>query len=670
MALKSIRKLLLFLLIGMIGVPSLWGAPAADTTQAPYFELTNTESDSRGSDTFPLKATFAEIEINGVVAEVTVRQTYANQGQVPINARYVFPAGTRAAVHGLTMTIGEAVVKAAIKEKNEARQTYEQAKAGGQSASLLTQQRPNVFQMEVANILPGDEVIVELVYSERLTITAGIYEFVFPTVVGPRYSRETPPAEELAAEENWIPSPYHANSAPRQSTFDLKARIAGGLPLSGLTSPSHNIEAQWDDPNTARIHLANKEGQPQGDRDLILRYGLAGEAVAGGLLFHEGTEESVFMLMVQPPQRVAPASIPAREFIFVVDVSGSMHGFPLDVAKILMERLLGKLSPGDQFNVVLFAGGSQVLAHKSLPADAAHRQLARNFIDGQTGGGGTELLAALKKALALPRTTDISRSVVLISDGYISAERELFDYIRSHLDQTNIFSFGIGSSVNRYLIEGVARAGQGEPFVAINRHQAQQQAGRFIEYVRQPVLSGIEVQFEGFDAYDTTPAKLPDLLAQRPLVLMGKWRGPVQGRVRITATGGEGPFEQVIDLEEFSTQTHHSALPYLWARDRLLMLSDYAPRRKHSDHRAEITQLGLMYNLLTAYTSFVAVLEQPRQLTAPAQDVDQPLPLPQGVSELAVGGPLVAGTEPGLLLLGTILSLLAGLTALVRKQRA
>jgi Ca-activated chloride channel family protein len=345
-----------------------------------------------------------------------------------------------------------------------------------------------------------------------------------------------------------------------------------------------------------------------------------------------------------------------------------MHGFPLDVAKTLMEQLLKGLNPRDRFNVVLFAGGSQVMAPRSVPGDEAHRKKARNFIDQQQGGGGTELLSALKNALALPAATGMARSVVLISDGYISAERDVFEYIRNHLDQTNMFSFGIGSSVNRYLIEGVARAGQGAPFIATKSQEALKAARQFVQYISQPVLTDIEVTYDGFDAHAMVPAKIPDLMVNRPLILMGKWRGPAQGTIQVRGLGGGGPFEKRFQVSDFAPQSDNQALPMLWARERLMALSDYAPRREHAENQGAITRLGLDYSLLTAYTSFVAVLDNPRLIEGGSRDVDHPLPLPLGVSKLAVGGPLVAGAEPDLLPLAFLMLLLVVTAHMIRKR--
>jgi len=215
-----------------------------------------------------------------------------------------------------------------------------------------------------------------------------------------------------------------------------------------------------------------------GNRDFLLKYRLAGGQIETGLLLYEGEEEDFFLLMLQPPKRVTDSQIPAREYVFIVDVSGSMHGFPLDISKKLLKDLIGNLRPTDRFNVLLFAGGSSVMSKESLPATPENIAHAINVIERQRGGGGTELLPAMKKALALPRTEGYSRSVVIATDGYVTVEEEAFDLIRNNLGDANMFAFGIGSSVNRYIIEGMARVGMGEPFIITKPEEAPQLASR------------------------------------------------------------------------------------------------------------------------------------------------------------------------------------------------
>jgi Ca-activated chloride channel family protein len=347
--------------------------------------------------------------------------------------------------------------------------------------------------------------------------------------------------------------------------------------------------------------------------------------------------------MAQPPQRVTEAEIPAREYIFVVDVSGSMNGFPLNTAKHLLRELIGQLRPSDLFNVVLFSGDANALSIKSVRADQQNISRAIQLIEGQRGGGGTELLGALTQAMSLSRVPNVSRSIVLVTDGYISAEKCVFNYIRENLNVCNVFSFGIGSSVNRYLIEGVAKAGMGEPFIVTTEAEAPAVAAKFREYIQSPLLTEIQVNSTGFDIYDVKPGRLPDLFARRPVILFGKWRGPISGTLELRGRAGQGDYLTRMDVSGVQPDEANRALRYLWARSHIAELSDYGFGDLDADRIRDITSIGLKYNLLTQYTSFIAVRETVSNTQGPAQDVDQPLPLPLGVSDLAVG------SEPELL---------------------
>jgi len=348
-------------------------------------------------------------------------------------------------------------------------------------------------------------------------------------------------------------------------------------------------------------------------------------------------------------------------------VSGSMEGFPLNTSKQLLKDLIGKLRPTDLFNVVLFAGDSSALSEKSLEANQENLATAIHLLEKQRGSGGTELLPAIKQAMSLPRSDNVSRSIVLVTDGFISGEQGVFDYIRENLNQCNVFSFGIGSSVNRYLIEGVAKAGMGEPFIVLNEKEAPAIATKFREYIDTPVLTDIQVKANGFDVYDVEPSKLPDLFAQRPVILFGKWRGPVTGTFELHGQTGRGEFVSSLDVAASQPDDTNRALRYLWARSRIAELSDYGSRDVSEEKAKEITALGLKYNLLTQYTSFIAVREVVRNPLGPAQDVNQPLPLPLGVSDLAVGEGAEVGSEPELIWL-IAASLLAGLLIVTRSR--
>lgn len=388
-----------------------------DETLSPYFFIENGDPDI---DKMPLKSTDVKVTISGVIANVSVTQQYKNSGNKPINASYIFPASTRVAVHGMEMKIGDKIIKAKIKEKEQAKIEYNEAKAAGKSASLLEQQRPNVFSMNVANIMPGDIIDIELHYTELLIPTDGIYEFVYPTVVGPRYSGEN--LSMAPKSDKWIKNPFLKENVESNSTFSISTKISSGIPIEDLVCNTHKILSQWENENLVDVSLSSNE-KYSGNRDFILSYRLTGEEIQSGLMMYEGDKENFFLLMAQPPKRVDLEDIPMREYIFVVDVSGSMNGFPLSVTKELLRDLIGNLRPTDMFNVILFAGVSNVMSKKSLPATKDNINKAIYTLDQQEGGGGTDLYSALERGISMPRDENVSRSIVLVSDGYISAEK-------------------------------------------------------------------------------------------------------------------------------------------------------------------------------------------------------------------------------------------------------
>ncbi|MEM6820380.1 MAG: VIT and VWA domain-containing protein [Verrucomicrobiota bacterium] len=628
---------------------------AETQTLSPYFFVKSKES---SEEDFPLKHTSTEVHISGVIADVVITQTYANMGNSPIEATYVFPGSANAAVYGMTMTIGDRRIKAQIKEKQAARRTYETAKAQGKSASLLQQQRPNVFQMDVANILPEDRIQVELRYTELLTPKDKIYSFVYPTVVGPRYSDQ--PSLGAPESEKWVSNPYLKSNQDNPSTFELKVRLDAGMPLQSVSSGTHKIDVEYEGKYTADITIDNEEFAPQ-TRDFVLNYQLAGKSIESGLLLFEGEDENFFLYTAQPPKRHKASYIPPREYIFIIDVSGSMNGFPMQVSKDLIRRLVGKLRPTDTFNMLFFAGGSALLSERSLAATESNVWKALQQLDSYPGGGGTALLPALRRALELEESKGRSRTFVVITDGYVHVEAETFDLIKENLNRANLFSFGIGSSVNRYIIDGMARIGRGEPFVVTNVREASSKVKEFADYIAAPLLTDVKIEFAGFDVYDLNIAKQPDLLADRPIVAFGKWKGKAQGNIRLSGITGAGLYQHDTLVSRYHASDSSSGLAQLWARNRIKELSDYNKLQSDDSRISEVTRLGLLYNLLTQYTSFVAVDEVIRNPGADSKKIKQPLPLPKNVSEMAVGGSFGSTPEPSsIMLLGIVALMLCG----------
>jgi len=598
----------------------------ADRTLAPYFFVPG----DGAADLIPLKETTADVDIAGVIAQVTVRQVYENHAKTPIEAIYVFPASTRAAVHGMRMKIGARTIEARIDRREQARSDYEQAKSEGRRASLLEQERENVFSMSVANLMPGDRIEVELRYSELLVPEEAVYEFVYPTVVGPRYGGGAD-----ADRDRWISSPYQQQGQPEAYRFDLQMHLETSIPLKDVSSPSHGIDVTYGSPGSADVRLQKAGG---GNRDFIVRYRLAGDRIETGLMLWEGQDGGTFALMMEPPRRPDAAQIPPREFVFLVDVSGSMNGFPIETAKSLMRDLLSSLRASDRFNIVLFAGASEVLSLRMLSATQANIRTGVDWVDRQQGGGGTELMQGLATAYALgDAQAGVARTVVAITDGFVGVESQAFRFIREHLDESNLFAFGIGTSVNRALIEGMARAGAGEPYVVLRPDKATEQAERFRKAIDRPVLTDIRVKMRGLSTHDVLPDKVPDLLAGRPIVVLGRYRGRPTGTIEVSGATGGKPYRQTVEVRASDVRAEHEPLRWLWARRWVATLEDELVMGDAPELKDAITNLGLSHSLLTRFTSFVAVDSEQANRSGQAMAVRQPLPMPEGVSNLAVG---------------------------------
>ncbi|MGJ7612962.1 MULTISPECIES: VIT and vWA domain-containing protein [unclassified Variovorax] len=639
-------------------------------TESPYFFV---KSDDPAVDRLPLKGTEVSVKISGVIADVTVTQTYRNEGRRAIEAKYVFPGSTKAAVSGLNVRLADRLITAQIREKQQAQIEYDTAKKEGKTAALLEQHLPNVFQMNVANILPGDDVKVELRYTELLVPQSGNYQFVFPTVVGPRYN--SPQSEN--AQAKWVAQPTlptPASGTAPTASFKLKASIDTPMGLKEIRSATHTIEVKKSGEDQHADIALTADGRPADNRDFVLDYRLAGEKIESGLMLYKGqgeNAENFFLAMIEPPKAVAASAISPRDYIFVVDISGSMHGFPLDTAKTVLERLIGGLRASDTFNVLLFSGSNKMLSPRSVPATRANIEQALATIQNYSGSGSTELIPALKRVYAEPKEDKVSRTVVVVTDGYVTVEREAFELVRNNLSKANVFAFGIGSSVNRSLMEGIARAGMGEPFIITDPVQAPEQAARFRRMVESPVLTNVKATFGGLDVYDVEPQALPDVLGERPVIVFGKWRGEARGRVIIEGQSASGPYREEVRIDS-RTRQDTAALRTLWARHRIQSLGDQETLEGSAAFKERITELGLKYSLLTQYTSFIAVDKVVRNL-APQDSapVNQPLPLPQGVSELALGAEVPSTPEPESLgAIAVVLSMLAMLRRRARRNDA
>ncbi|MBX7154740.1 MAG: VWA domain-containing protein [Bacteriodetes bacterium] len=568
------------------------------------------------ANAFGLRSTNVTVNVVGVIADVNVRQVYVNNGATPVEATYIFPASTRAAVYGLTMTIGPRIVKAVIKEKQAARAEYTAAIQQGRTATLLDQIKPNVFQMQVGNIPAHDSVVVDMHYTEALELREGEYEFVYPGVVGPRYVSGVPSSE--------YDKVLNSSDLPKEvpGTFNIVTNISAGVPVAEVTSPSHSVKTTTLDgvsrallstPKKNSITSVSMAHNDALNRDYVLRYRLTGRAIESGLLLYKGEKENFFMLMVQPPKNVEIPNIVPREFVFIVDVSGSMQGQPTVIARDMMNNLFKTLRPSDKFNIMMFSGGNMVFSPNSVEATPDNIKRAYGFLTSGYGGGGTELLPALKVALAMKAEPGYARSFIALTDGYVTVEREAFDLVRNNLNNANFYAFGIGTSVNRWLMEGLARAGNAESFIVTNLSEAPAMAEKFRQYIEAPVLTGVKVDWGNMNVYDVDPGTIPSATSKRPIVVYGKWKGDATGTLRLTGNAADGAYTFDVNIAAQPQLPEHAALKYLWARNRIKFIEDGMvgnwgyERAAQPDEQQLITSIGLNYNLLTKYTSFIAV---------------------------------------------------------------
>lgn len=560
-------------------------------TECPFFLIYEASEHTKVS----LVSTDVDVAISGVIANVVVEQTYVNSGEGTVEANYVFPMSAKAAVYAMEMQVEDRVIEAVIKEKEEAQKLYEEAQEKGQTVTLLEQQRPNVFEMSVANILPGDTIRVRMTYTELLTPVKGTYQFVFPTIVGPRYT---------TGGEEWVAKSMADSVAVSKTALSFDVKINGGMPVNAVCS-SHEAAVSYPDGNTALCHY---ETSPK--KDFVIDYQLNGDGVETGVLLYEEEDENFFLAMIQPPKPEVPYVAPHREYVFIIDISGSMSGTPLDISKDMITSHLANLTDKDKFNIVFFAGGSTVLSENSLPVTQANVHKALAMIDELEASGSTNLLFALKTALAMEGVANYSRTFAILTDGAVVVESEAFTLIRDHLNEANFFSFGIGNHVNRYIIEGIAYVGNAEPFVVTDMYNADSVVEEFQSYIENPVLTNISAEYTSFNVYDVSPTSIPDVFAERPVVIFGKYSGNATGTVSITGNYANVTLEQNIDLSDYSASDENVAIKYLWARNCIKMLSDYGVYdRSDNDFNLQdtITELGLKYNLVTDYTSLIAL---------------------------------------------------------------
>ena len=589
----------------------------------------------------PLQHTDVVANIAGSIASVDVTQAYANPFDVKIEAVYVFPLPQNSAVSEFVMTVGERRIRGSVRDREEAEEIYREARGAGFVASIMTQERPNIFTQKVANIDPGSRIDIDITYYHTLRQIDGAYEFVFPMTVGPRYN---PPGtttgvgavaignEGASGQQTEIT--YLSPAERTGNTIDLTVNLDAGGPIANIQTPTHPTESDLErlGEGLATVRLADDYAIP--NKDFVLRYSVRAERPLPTLVTHTEGDEGYFALTIHPPTAELLESANADralELIFVIDTSGSMNGRPLAQAKDAIRHTLRKLGPRDAFQIIRFANDASPLGRHVVPATARNVTDALRKLESLDAKGGTEMLAGVRTALNFPHDRERIRHVVFLTDGYIGNEGRVLRAVDNELGEARLFSFGVGSSVNRFLMERLAVMGRGAAAFLLPSDDGAAIMDAFLERARTPALADISIDWPNGSFTSIAPSNTPDLYAGRPVTIMGRF-DPNTARSRpLTVRGRMGNEELTLDVYLDENDTTHPALADLWARTYIAEGINEALRDPDLDPSGTIREIALEYALLSPFTAFIAV--DASRVTEGDFGVStvQPVNMPEGV---------------------------------------
>jgi Ca-activated chloride channel family protein len=643
------KKLLTYLALILLGASPAYGTEGGLILRAA----------GRVAVAAPLLSTEVHIRVAGPVARARVVQTFRNPESEWYEGVYVFPLPENGAVDRLRLRVGQRVIEGEIKERGAARAAYGEARAAGQRAALLDQERPNIFTTQVANIGPHKAVIVELEYQQVLRYDGGRFSLRFPMVVGPRY---VPAGPMLVADAGRITPPVMRPGTEngRSNPVSIRVALDAGVPLAAVESPYHRVHVQAPAPERREITLA--DGAVPADRDFELAWAPRAQAVPQAAWFTEEKDGRHYgVLMVLPPA-AGPAARLAREVVFVLDTSGSMSGASIRQAKEALLLALERLAPQDSFEVIEFNSAAQALFGESREATRDNVRRAMRWVGSLDARGGTEMAAALRLALDGKAETERVRQVIFLTDGAVGNEEALFRLLRERLGDSRLFTVGIGSAPNSHFMTQAAQLGRGT-FTYIGRiEEVGAKMGELFAKLEAPVLKGLEVHWPQGVQVEAWPARLPDLYAGEPLVVAVAL-DRLQGEVRLAGERDGRHWETYIPL---ARNAPAQGMGGLWAREKIaaLMASlrDGAPE---AEVRARVIEVASAHRLVTKYTSFVAVDRTPaRPADESLKTAAVPTLLPAGWEYDKVFGELPQGSTGsrfaivlgvGLLFLGTLL---------------
>ncbi len=588
--------------------------------------------DGTGFVHVPLDHTEVDANINGHVASVNVRQRFQNPYDTKIEAIYVFPLPADAAVNGFLMTIGDRRIRGIIREREEAERIYNAARAQGHVASLLSQQRPNIFTQKVANIEPGKRIDIDITYFHTLSYSDGWFEWVFPMVVGPRFNPVGAPDPVLANPRGQM-APQGATGVTymrpeERSGHDIGVtiKIEAGVPIEELICRSHVVEVSRYSETNATVALSPLDAIP--NKDFVLRFRVAGDQVRSGFVTQRTDAGGYFSFMLIPPLDLAATQRGPMEMIFVLDCSGSMNGEPIRQAKSAVERVLKQLRPEDSFQIIRFSNNALALGTAPLEANQNNVRRGLKYLDSLNGSGGTMMIEGIKAALDFPHDPRRLRFVCFLTDGFIGNEAEILSAMAPRLKDSRVFSVGIGSSPNRHLIARMAEIGRGVAAYVGPQDDAAQIMDQFFLRVSHASMTDVQLEFDGAADVEYFPSRSFDLFVGRPIMVTGRFEG--ESPQRIVARGTIAGEERIVTA--FATDaTNRTALGPIWARTKITSLSNQALETRDGDFKNEIRNLALEHGLVSAYTSFIAVDSLSRTEGDHGVTVTVPVPTPQGV---------------------------------------
>jgi Ca-activated chloride channel family protein len=568
----------------------------------------------------------------------------------------------------MRIKVGDRIIDGQVKPREEARRIYDEAKNQGKTAALLDQERPNIFTQSVANIMPGKGIEVEISYIQILKFEHGTYEFSYPMVVGPRYTGQG------TIDPGKITPPITPKGTRTGAGIDLSVNLDAGMPIEAMNAVLHDVDISRKSESRAIVRLAKKDEIP--NRDFILRYQVAGKQVKSAFLAYADPKLGGFFTMIlMPPKNPTPEQIAPKEIVFVMDQSGSQSGFPIQKSKELTSKLIDTLNAGDTFNVISFSNTCNYLWKEPQRVSDENIRAAKAFVSGLDANGGTHLIDAVRGAQAPAIDPKRRRFIVFNTDGYIGNEYEVLEEIRKNGQNSRMFTFGIGNSVNRFLIDSMGIEGRGDAEYVTLAEEADPAVSRFLQRTKNPVLVDVSLRFDGIDVVDVLPAKIPDVFGDHPIIIKGRYLSPGKGSVLVSGLVGDNePWRNAISVDlpdlpggafsldenlqaskdpipptqdptisDNSPLRSGSSIAKLWARSMVdeVARTDYlAMQRGDGKSKAaqQITRLGLAFGIMTQYTSFVAVENRVVNVGGKQRTIRVPVEMADGVSYEGIYG--------------------------------